>query len=116
MNKIEQNNVGDIDATNNPSLEPHRRGGPTADDLETRSNLGAHELQLSINTTTTIYGGVLARTKDDRCRYFRRGFATLPSANAPSPTLRQKPSSFQGWETMKGVGKQIRRSNWHQSK
>ena len=64
ITEIEQDNVDGVDATNNPSLEPHRRGGRTADDLEARSNLGGHELQLPINPTTTTDGGSLARTKD----------------------------------------------------
>ena len=66
--EIEENIVDGVDELNTPSLalKPHRRGGLTADDLEARSNLGGHVLQLPINnaTTTTTNGNSLARTKD----------------------------------------------------
>ena len=66
ITEIEQDNVDGVDATNNPSLEPHRRGGRTADDLEARSNLGGHVLQLPINNANTTTKRRLAGT-NERC-------------------------------------------------
>ena len=84
--EIEENIVDGRDDTNTPSLEgkPHRHGGPTADDLEARSNLGGHELQLPINNATATYSARWHARKMPDAEI--PGEASLPSAKAPSPT------------------------------